>query len=131
MTEQYAQLFRNGPRPPGLRRPDDSGMDFEEVPFPASDGVPLEGWYIPADSNRLLIVNHPMTCNRYGYPGHLSPWNVMFGGFEVNFLPELRHLHDAGYNILTYDLRNHGHSGAGNGGVARLGLFESRDVGGS
>lgn len=23
----------------------------------------------------------------------------MFGGFEVNLLPELKHLHDAGYNI--------------------------------
>lgn len=26
----------------------------------------------------LLIVNHPMTCNRYGFPGHLPPWNTMF-----------------------------------------------------
>jgi len=26
----------------------------------------------------------------------------MFGGFEVNFLPELKRLHEAGYNILTY-----------------------------
>jgi hypothetical protein len=53
------------------------------------DGVPLQAWFIPADSNKLLIVNHPMTCNRYGFPGHLPPRNTMFGGFEVNFLPEL------------------------------------------
>ena len=131
MIEQYAQLFRNGARTPVLRRPDDYGMEFEEVTFPASYGVPLEGWYIPADSNRLLIVNHPMTCNRYGYPGHLSPWNVMFGGFEVNFLPELKHLHGAGYNILTYDLRNCGLSGSANGGISGLGLLECRDVVGS
>ena len=32
----------------------------------------------------------------------------MFGDFEVNFLPELKHLQDDGYNILTYDLRNCG-----------------------
>jgi hypothetical protein len=63
-------------------------------------------WLIPADSDKLLIVNHPMTCNRrYGFPGHLAPWNTMFGGLEINFLPELKHLHDAGYNILIYDLR--------------------------
>jgi pimeloyl-ACP methyl ester carboxylesterase len=72
-----------------------------------------------------------MTCNRYGFPGHLPPWKTMFGGFEVNFLPELKHLHDAGYNILTYDLRNCGLSGEANGGISGLGLLECRDVVGS
>ncbi len=45
-----------------------------------------------------------MPCNRYCYPEHLLPWNTMFGDFEVNFLPELKYLHDAGcnYSILTY-----------------------------
>jgi pimeloyl-ACP methyl ester carboxylesterase len=55
----------------------------------------------------------------------------MFGGFKVNFLPELKHLHDAGYNILTYDLRNHGLSGEANGVISGLGLLECRDVVGS
>jgi uncharacterized protein len=55
----------------------------------------------------------------------------MFGGFEVDFLPELKHLHDAGYNILTYDLRNCGLSGEANGGISGLGLLECRDVVGS
>ena len=54
-----------------------------------------------------------------------------FGGFEVNFLPEYKALHDAGYNVLTYDLRNHGMSGQGNGGIAGIGLTEYRDVIGS
>lgn len=131
LVDRYAQMFAYGARTPVLRRPSDVGMDFEEVFFPSFDGVPLEGWLIPADSDRLLIVNHPMTCNRYGFPGHLPPWNTMFGGFEVNFLPELKHLHDAGYNILTYDLRNCGQSGAANGGISGLGLLECRDVVGS
>ncbi|MFS4474311.1 alpha/beta hydrolase family protein [Chryseobacterium sp. T20] len=131
MIEQYAQLFAHGDRTPVLRRPDEYGMEYEDVFFPSLDGVPLEGWYIPTNSNKLLIINHPMPCNRYGYPGHLPPWNIMFGGFEVNFLPELKHLHDAGYNILTYDLRNHGLSGQGNGGISGLGQFECRDVVGS
>ena len=95
------------------------------------DGVALEAWFIPADSDKLLIVNHPMTCNRYGFPGHLAPWNTMFGGFEVNFLPDLKNLHDAGYNILTYDLRNCGMSGTGNNNTSGLGLLECRDVVGS
>ncbi|ODS87577.1 MAG: hypothetical protein ABS46_00175 [Cytophagaceae bacterium SCN 52-12] len=131
MIEQYAQLFAFGDRTPVLRRPDEVGLQYEEVFFPSLDGVPLEGWFIPAHSDKLLIINHPMPCNRYGYPGHLPPWNIMFGGFEVNFLPELKHLHDAGYNILTYDLRNHGQSGQGNGGIAGLGQYECRDIVGS
>ena len=131
LVEQYAELFAHSIRTPVLRRPDEEGLEYEDVFFPSLDGVPLEGWFIPADSDRLLIINHPETCNRYGYPGHLPPWNVMFGGFEVNFLPELKHLHDAGYNIFTYDLRNHGQSSQANGGIVGLGLLECRDVVGS
>lgn len=50
----------------------------------------------------------------------------MFGGFEVNFLPELKHLHDAGYNILTYDLRNCTMSGEANANTSGLGLLGCR-----
>lgn len=58
MIEQYAQLFAYGVRTPVLRRPSDYGMDYEDVFFPSMDGVSLEGWFIPADSDKLLIVNH-------------------------------------------------------------------------
>jgi pimeloyl-ACP methyl ester carboxylesterase len=131
LVEQYAQMYTHGARTPILHTPDEYGMNYEECWFPSADGVSLEAWFIPADSDRLLIVNHPMPCNRYGFPGHISPWNTMFGGFEVNFLPELKHLHDAGYNLLTYDIRNHGRSGNGNGGLSGIGLLECRDVLGS
>ena len=131
LTEQYAGLFKTGLRTPVMRKPSDYGMDFEEAWFPSMDGVPLEAWFIPAASDKLLIINHPMTCNRYGFPGHLPEYRGYFGGFEVNFLPELKALHDAGYNILTYDLRNCGRSGEANGGISGLGLLECRDVVGS
>lgn len=131
LVEQYAQLYTHGARTPVLRFPDEYGMAYEDIFFPSLDGVPLEGWFIPANSDRLLIINHPMPCNRYGFPGHIAPWNAMFGGFEVNFLPELKHLHDAGYNIITYDMRNHGRSGVGSGGLSGIGLLECRDVVGS
>ncbi|HVH41823.1 MAG TPA: alpha/beta hydrolase [Labilithrix sp.] len=131
VAEQTAELLAHGLRTPVLRRPDEVGLQYEDVFFPSLDGVPLDGWFIPADSNKLLVVDHPLSCNRYGFPGHLPPWNTMFGGFEVNFLPELKHLHDAGYNIVTYDIRNHGLSGIGNGGIVGIGLLEWRDVVGS
>ena len=36
-----------------------------------------------------------------------------------------------GTHVLAYDLRNHGHSAAANGGMVSSGIFESRDVLGS
>ncbi|OAL50124.1 hypothetical protein IQ07DRAFT_567814 [Pyrenochaeta sp. DS3sAY3a] len=72
-VESYAQLFKNGQRSPILRRPDEYGMEYEDIFFPSLDGTVLQGWFIPAPSaKKLIIANHPMTCNRYGYPGHLS-----------------------------------------------------------
>ena len=40
----------------------------------------------------------------------------------------MEHLSKAGYNILAYDLRNHGNSGAANGGICGIGRYEWRDV---
>jgi len=130
VIDGLADFFAHSMRTPILRQPDEYGMAYEDVFFPSLDGVALEGWFIPADSDRLVICNHFMPGNRYGYPGHLEPWTG-FGGFEVNFLPQYKALHDAGYNVLAYDLRNHGRSDAGNGGLVGIGLLEYRDVIGS
>lgn len=46
-------------------------------------------------------------------------------------MPDYKILHDAGYNVLTYDERNFGLSGDANGGITSAGRFESRDVIGS
>ena len=46
-------------------------------------------------------------------------------------MPDYKILHDAGYHVLAYDLRNHGHSGAANGGIFTVGRYEYRDVLGS
>jgi hypothetical protein len=127
---QWTEGTTDGRRAPLLRRPDDVSLAYKDVTFPSMDGVPLEGWFIPADSDRLIIHNHFSPGNRYGYPGHLPEFG-RFGGFEVNFLPAYRGLHDAGYNVLTYDMRNHGMSGYGNGGICTVGLTEYRDVIGS
>jgi uncharacterized protein len=127
-----ADMMAHSTRTPILHWPNEYGMAFEEIYFPAMDGVTIEGWYIPAAtaSEKLIICNHPMPCNRAGYPGHLDPWKN-FGGFEVNFLPEYKVLHDAGYNLIAYDMRNHGRSGTGSGGINGHGVLEYRDVVGS
>ncbi|MTD52407.1 hypothetical protein [Amycolatopsis pithecellobii] len=70
--------------------------------------------------------------NRYGFPGHLKPysdaWEASGNNIEVNFMPDYRHLHEAGYHILAYDLRNFGQSAAGSGGAIGNGIREHRDV---
>ena len=128
-------MMANPPRSPILRSPADDGLAYSDVFFPAMDGVTIEGWFIPADSDRLIIANHPIWANRYGFPGHLEPygnaWKASGNNIEVNFMPDYKHLHDAGYNILAYDLRNFGGSGVGSGGVIGNGIREYRDVVGS
>lgn len=133
---RIARGFVEWQRAPILHRPSEAGLDYEDVTFPSEDGVPLEGWFIPCEgSDKIVVCNHPRWFNRAGLPSHLEPWRSYAGpagnDFEVNFIPDYKLLHDAGYNILTYDLRNFGQSGSGNGGVFTVGRFEARDVLGS
>ncbi|MEM9631497.1 MAG: alpha/beta fold hydrolase [Pseudomonadota bacterium] len=131
LIDQIAKGVSYAFRTPILRRPSDYGMAYEDVFFPAMDGVMLDGWFIPAEgSNKLIICNHFIGANRYGYPGHLEPWTGQ-GGFEVNFIEAYKALHDAGYNVLAYDLRGHGHSADGAGNITGVGAIEWRDVIGS
>ncbi|MBM0106371.1 alpha/beta hydrolase [Steroidobacter sp. S1-65] len=134
--QAIADGFRVWPRAPIMHRPDEEGMEYEDVTFPSQDGVPLEGWFIPAPgSEKIIIANHPRWFSRSGLPSHLEPWKSFAGAtgndFEVNFVPDYKILHQAGYNVLAYDLRNFGQSGAANGGIFTVGRFESRDVIGS
>ncbi len=125
-----AQGLATPARTPILRTPDEYGMEYEEISFEAPDGITLKGWFIPADSKKLIICNHFSPGNRYGYPGHLEEWNNA-GGFEVNFLPKYKALHDAGYNVLVYDMRNHGESDKASEGISGVGAMEWGDVVGS
>ena len=73
----------------------------------------------------------PLWFNRYRFPAHLEPWKSLGGAgndFEVDFVPDYRILHDAGYNVLTYDLRSLGQSGNANSGGGSGGRFDARDV---
>jgi hypothetical protein len=133
-----AAPLRNQIPTPLLHRPSEAGLRYEDVFFPSEDGTSLQAWYVPRPgSNKLIIVNHPLRCNRAGFPAHLEPWKSFLGGsatgndYELNFIPDLKILHDAGYNVLTYDMRNFGNSGQANGGISGTGHFESRDVVGS
>ncbi|MCP2343190.1 alpha/beta hydrolase family protein [Actinomadura rupiterrae] len=133
MIADLAKGFATPSRAPILHTPDEYGLAYEDITFPSQDGVPLEAWWIPRrGSDKLVIANHPMQLNRYGVPSNLPQFAIPGGNdFEVNYVPDYKNLHEAGYNVLTYDSRNFGHSGAANGGLFTWGLYESRDVVGS
>ena len=98
-------------RAPILETPEKYGLEYEDVRYMTEDGVELAAWFIPkSGSDKLIICNHPATLNRYGFPGHKAPWS-QFQDIEVKFGNVHKALHDAGYNVLAYDLRGHGESG--------------------
>ncbi len=127
MLGALAQGLSTPPRTPILRTPEDYGLDYEEISFTTGDGVEISGWFIPGSSNRIVISNHFSPGNRYGFAGHLEGLDYA-GGFEVNFLPRYKALHDAGYSVLAYDLRSHGDSGDGEGAISGVGYYEWQEV---
>ncbi|MEM1129549.1 MAG: alpha/beta hydrolase [Pseudomonadota bacterium] len=132
-TVKYLAHFAVKPmfRTPVHKTPADHGIsDWQDIFFASADGTPLEGWYIPATggaSDRLIIMNHPMPMSRSGFTGHWgAPWSNV-DTIEIDFVAHMAHLVRAGYNVLAYDLRNHGASGAANDGICGIGRYEWRD----
>ena len=74
ILQHMADSFVQPLRAPVMHSPAEQGLEYEDVTFAALDGVPLEGWFIPAaGSHRIIIANHPMTFSRSGIPTHLEP----------------------------------------------------------
>ncbi len=87
------------------------GLEFEEVTFRASDGLPLCGCWIPAGgSERAIVILH-------GHGGSMD--------WDIHRAPAF---HAAGFNVLLFDFRAHGRS---KGRLATFGYLERRDVQGA
>ena len=74
----FARYLIAPPRQSLWATPDDLGMDFEAVQFPARDGVRLAGWFVPGKKGEgqevrgegaTLIVVHGWLWNRLGDAG--------------------------------------------------------------
>ena len=118
-----------------FKNPNEYSMEgWYDLSIPSDDGTPLEAWYIPAkggESNKLVIFDHALPMCRAGYRGHMGePWSDFIESVEIDFVIQYKHLTEAGYNVLTYDFRNHGQSGAANGGICGVGQWEWRDCAG-
>ena len=91
ILDGMADSFRQQLRSPILHDPSEEKLDYEDVTFPSLDGVPLEGWFIPAaGSNKIVIANHPMGFSRSGIPADREPWKSVWrasgNDFEVNLV---------------------------------------------
>ena len=71
--------------------PDDIGMPFEEVFFPAADGTQLHGWFVPGRSEDTIVWFH-------GNAGNISNrvYNMMLLNQRV------------GANLFIFDYRGYG-----------------------
>jgi pimeloyl-ACP methyl ester carboxylesterase len=84
------------------------GLPFEEVSFQAGDGVPLKGWWVPAQPARgTVVLMHGLNRSR------------------IEMVKKVPFLHARGWNALLFDLRHHGQSG---GSVSSFGYFEKGDA---
>jgi pimeloyl-ACP methyl ester carboxylesterase len=121
------RLMVLGDRQPLTRTPADHGLAFEEVVFAATDGVPLEGWFVPSGAQKgpVVVFVHGWLWNRTGN----AAGRVPFTDRDVDFLPATKALHDAGYHVLLFDLSNHGQSGRRP--PLTMGRWEARDFNGA
>jgi pimeloyl-ACP methyl ester carboxylesterase len=115
-------------RQPVPKTPRDYGIDYEAVSFRSEDGVELKGWLMPGKAKKLVIMTHVLGLTKYGSMASYRSLTKMYDK-EIEFLKTARHLVNAGYSVLTFDLRNHGESGVSpNRGMASAGLDEHQDV---
>ena len=110
--------------------PGDIDLGFEEVQFPARDGIRLAGWFIPAReesdaSGATIVLVHGWRWSRLGYAADDLFANVT-GSTQVDLLRLVHALNDSGYHVLTFDLRNHGDSAAAR--PVTFGQSEAKDL---
>lgn len=108
--------------------PRDAGLAYEEVEFPARDGVRLSGWFIPASAAGpcpSVILVHGWRWNRLGTTAE-SLADSVAGVTAVDLLQLAHALQRVGYHVLMFDLRNHGRSAAAR--PMTFGLQEAQDV---
>lgn len=110
----FSKRLISPPRLPLWANPGDLELAYEEVQFPAQDGVRIAGWFMPApaDSGRkgaTIVIVHAWLWNRLGTLAD-DLLAGLLGSQPIDLLRLAYALHRDGYNVLMYDTRNHGES---------------------
>jgi uncharacterized protein len=124
----FARRMIAPPRERLWATPADVGLSYQDIQFPARDGVRLSGWFVPAaaDGPRpTVVLVHGWPWNRLGTAAE-SLMDDLSGAWPVELLRLLHALQQAGYHVLTFDLRNHGQSAAAP--PVTFGLVEANDL---
>ena len=123
----FSGIVMHSRRQPIVRTPAEYDMAYEDVEFKSTDGLTIKGWFIPSsdgNSEKVIILTHPMPMNRHGFLPQNQGFPPLFKT-AVDLLKTIHALHQAGYPVLAFDLRNHGESDRG---ITGNGLTEYQDV---
>ena len=96
---------------PMTRTPTAWGAAYEDIAYRTDDGVTLRGWWVPAASDRAVLLLHGKGGDRDGEDS---------GIFELG-----RRYRQAGYTVMLVDMRAHGESG---GRLVGFGIRERDDL---
>jgi fermentation-respiration switch protein FrsA (DUF1100 family) len=83
--------------------PEAIGLEYEDVTLETSDGVKVHGWFVPGESDRVLLYFH-------GNAGNIS-----------HRLYSIREWHDLGFSVFIIDYRGYGQS---SGKPTEQGLYQ-------
>jgi fermentation-respiration switch protein FrsA (DUF1100 family) len=89
------------------RTPADIGADYTDVSIRTSDGVRLHGWYVPGNSDRVLLFFH-------GNAGNIS-----------HRLESIRQFLQLGLSVLIIDYRGYGQS---DGRTTEQGIYRDAEA---
>jgi len=83
-------------------------LPSEDVSFRSADGTELRGWWVPAAQPKgSVVMVHGLNRSR------------------IEMIRRAPFAHEAGWNVLLFDLRHHGESG---GSTTTFGAHEKQDV---
>lgn len=119
------KLMIAGARQPLWRTPADVGLPFEDITFSASDGIQLSGWFIPRAAHHrapAIVFVHGWAWNRIGN----RAGSTIIPDQTIDFLEVAQAVHNAGFHVLLFDLRNHGMSATAL--PTTFGVNEARDL---
>jgi pimeloyl-ACP methyl ester carboxylesterase len=87
--------------------PANAGMDYQDVSIETADGVTLHGWFVEAQSSRVLLFFH-------GNAGNIS-----------HRLDSIRQFHRLGLSVLIIDYRGYGQS---SGKTTEKGIYSDAEA---